>query len=562
MNNQIRLYMSKEIEIDFNTLQLIFFFVPKHIMFENQGFIFDSNYKIDVVNYNSNIENYCFELNISNNQNYYNLFKNANASFKVICGKNGTGKTTLGKLITNTFFPYRPFVGVSDDKDIISPITIKDYSNIILYRDFNGNFLSSVPVIINYNGNKIILDKETQISNQLLKFLFIDKNEKIKDFKSNFLEEYILNENIFHGIVDNKPLFNSFKFTIPDINKRIQEIALYSLEGMFDGISGIGYRTFYNQMENNLFLIYLFELFTKAEFKNLRNIFLQNYKKQNDVNKENQMSFIDKYFEKKDSILYQQILKRQDKLLNHVYPIQDYKIRIKELNILYDEINRFIKKLLNIQFDYTWYIKVDELIYKEGIYSYTLNNIRTLNDLSSGEYNNLFYRYQLLSIFTNNYSCVVIDEPEAGLHPEWCRTFFSDFLNTYEQLRIKLNDNRKRLFIFLTHSPFLLSDITNDYIIYLDKDEKGFTYEKKISKDTFAGNIGEMYCTNMFMDNTIGEFARQKLLHIVKDLDSNKKIDDIQLKSYKKLISKVGDNLLRNLLEDKVNIYEKNNSYR
>ena len=194
--------------------------------------------------------------------------------------------------------------------------------------------------------------------------------------------------------------------------------------------------------------------------------------------------------------------------------------------------------------------------------------------MSSGERKSCEYRYELFNLLSQSNNCLITkDEPENYLHPEWCRKFMSLYMDAYVKTKnylrtlSKLDDQvfnyqKRSTFIITTHSPFLLSDLTNDYIIYLDKNEDGFSKEMKPKKETFAGNIGEMFCSNMFMENTIGEFATQKLMKIVEELNNTKKIEESRLDSYKKLINKVGDDLLRKLLEDKVRMYEKSRYIR
>ena len=162
-----------------------------------------------------------------------------------------------------------------------------------------------------------------------------------------------------------------------------------------------------------------------------------------------------------------------------------------------------------------------------------------------------------------------IDEPEAYLHPEWCRIFIFDYMKAYKGVKEYLisikgystngtfNPDKRFTLIFSTHSPFLLSDLTNDYIIYLEK-KNGATNEIKINKESFAGNIGEMYNENFFMQNTIGEFARQKLSKIIHAMNNEEEVSGDVLNDWKLLVSKIGDDLLKNLFMDKISLYEKN----
>ena len=69
-----------------------------------------------------------------------------------------------------------------------------------------------------------------------------------------------------------------------------------------------------------------------------------------------------------------------------------------------------------------------------------------------------------------------------------------------------------------THSPFILSDIPNELITYMEnghqltKDELG---ERKI-RPPMAGNISELLHQSFFLhDGFIGEYVRKKILSLV-----------------------------------------------
>ena len=212
---------------------------------------------------------------------------------------------------------------------------------------------------------------------------------------------------------------------------------------------------------------------------------------------------------------------------------------------------------------------LNSLLYFEG-FSNENKTLKYLYDLSSGEVRSLKYRYEILHSMIQPYGVWwYIDEPESFLHPEWCRTFIFDYMNAYKGVKDyiismgdsatsdKFNPNKRFTLVFATHSPFLLSDLTNDYIIYLEKRDRQ-VYEIKAEKDCFAGNIGQMYNTNFFMKSTIGEFAKQKLKKIINTIDSEEVVTDEEIKKWKFLVSKIGDDLLRNLIKDKIELYEKN----
>ena len=167
------------------------------------------------------------------------------------------------------------------------------------------------------------------------------------------------------------------------------------------------------------------------------------------------------------------------------------------------------------------------------------------------------------------------DEPEDALHPEWARRFISIYMNAFDAARSYFRKKHEKdsyfelyekkakakfTILFATHSPFLLSDVTSDYIIYLKKDSNsGNTVVTKMPHETFAGNIGEMFSENFFMENTIGEFARSKIKKIITTIKEKGKdglSDDDNL-----LIDSIGDDLLKRLIKEMIDMRETAISY-
>ncbi|GAB5473849.1 MAG: hypothetical protein Mars2KO_19480 [Maribacter sp.] len=160
---------------------------------------------------------------------------------------------------------------------------------------------------------------------------------------------------------------------------------------------------------------------------------------------------------------------------------------------------------------------------------------------------------------------ILIDEGEVSLHPEWQRTFFKnsiDFLS-------KLFKEKELQLIFITHSPFVLSDIPKENVIFLDKDKDGNALKKKVEMEkTFGANIYSLLSDSFFMENgTIGEFAKKKIELAVEVLNSeNPHLSSEMLKEVNYIIDSVGEPLIKQQLEilrsnalndDKVSTLEK-----
>lgn len=174
----------------------------------------------------------------------------------------------------------------------------------------------------------------------------------------------------------------------------------------------------------------------------------------------------------------------------------------------------------------------------KNIYYIYVNSIEVVEYLSfswkmsSGEYNmlSLFSRlYGLINkevgkvIFNNHYedNCitVLIDEADMSFHPEWQRKYVDKLLIFFVKVYSKHNVN----IIFTTHSPILLSDIPNENIIYLKREENETSVISSNNK-TFGANIYNLYNDNFFFNShnsfgIIGEFATNKIVNIIKNID-------------------------------------------
>lgn len=101
---------------------------------------------------------------------------------------------------------------------------------------------------------------------------------------------------------------------------------------------------------------------------------------------------------------------------------------------------------------------------------------------------------------------IIIDEIDLYLHPEWQRKLVY-ILNKYLPM---LFDGKKIQVIVSTHSPIILADFPGEHVIYLGTDAD---FEKP---KTFAENIYTLYKNSLFLSDSTGEFAKEKIQEIVK----------------------------------------------
>lgn len=198
------------------------------------------------------------------------------------------------------------------------------------------------------------------------------------------------------------------------------------------------------------------------------------------------------------------------------------------------------------------------------------------NDLSSGEkqriyvINSLKYHLANLNSVTNegllNYSSVniIFDEIELYFHPDLQRKFISFLL---ENLSTNLFPNIFEInFCFITHSPFILSDIPSENILFLKKDD--MKKEKNTGLMTFGANIHELLMNGFFMENTLGAFALKQVKEIIDfynkviNTGAGKKKEELRIKydEFKKRFRYIAENLgegyIRNLLKNHISEIE------
>ena len=125
---------------------------------------------------------------------------------------------------------------------------------------------------------------------------------------------------------------------------------------------------------------------------------------------------------------------------------------------------------------------------------------------------------------------LVLDEPDLSLHPDWQKRYVHELLNLLSSFP------EKNIHIIITsHSPFILSDLPKENVIFLEKYKKDEDKNQKegncknvtseINIETFGANIHTLLSHGFFMkDGLMGEFAKGKITEIKKFYDENKNL--------------------------------------
>ena len=141
---------------------------------------------------------------------------------------------------------------------------------------------------------------------------------------------------------------------------------------------------------------------------------------------------------------------------------------------------------------------------------------------------------------------LILDEPDNFLHPEWQRTFLSiliEFLHkNYNQYNFQI--------IIATHSPFMISDLPNENIIFL----KNIKEEEQYTGQTLGANIHEVLANGFYLDKTIGKYIDDNIKQFIHDyyrvkLD-DKELKEIEIDKYKFIIDNIGEKYIKNILQN------------
>lgn len=443
--------------------------------------------------------------------------------------------------------PLNSQISIELQVSLIRSSPIVDWFNRYSYRDFNS-----------YNSPIIRNVKHVESAENVFRFIVEAKNSNVTKQKI-FLK------------VSQKLSYSSNSSAILDViygNKRITNIEDYLPEKLKRRLRlKVGENTisFNNRIVQNYYfrehkeyffivqflekyLLHLIEFLEKnGESQNIIYSIIKDkisHSEFIEINPTNLSYLLDKNYSEKFLIYKIDILK------NIVNDLRDWSERIKYLEgkssrdtpfIERDDLNTLISNFNN-SWEYGYFrgssckieVSSSSLKNKDINFNFIELLMVEFSDLFSVQFENLsdgeiVYFNTFSSIFTeirkaskDGRDCVlVLDEPDLNLHPEWCRRFIDDcitLVNNYSAVNVQ--------FIIATHSPYMISDVPKENVFSLEEKEKMIVIKR--AEKTFAANIIDILSDTFFLDYSIGEFARKKILK--RDKEIYQYIDDPVLK--------------------------------
>lgn len=232
--------------------------------------------------------------------------------------------------------------------------------------------------------------------------------------------------------------------------------------------------------------------------------------------------------------------------------IEEFKLWLTENDSDYDKLSP--SALMN--FSLPGFFNIDfQISTKTG------TNVR-LSELSSGEQQMIFnintityHLYNLQSVHSEDEEktddtverivykniSIILDEIEIYYHPDMQRELTSNILNSLESIKEKGKVGIESIhLIYLTHSPFILSDVPSSNILRLKNGKI-----KTIKQQTFASNIHDLLANDFFLkQGSMGEYAKVKITETINWINDEKR--DINKQDfYKRVISLIGEPILQ-----------------
>lgn len=151
----------------------------------------------------------------------------------------------------------------------------------------------------------------------------------------------------------------------------------------------------------------------------------------------------------------------------------------------------------------------DFLIKKRGI-----EDLIYSKSLSDGEHQ-FMHTLGLCLLFKDQPNLFLLDEPETHLNPDWRAKFITRLRQCFE--KDKANEIVREMLI-TSHSPFIVSDSKEDYVLIFEKDDatNQVKWNRQEGFKTFGASVNQITLRIFDKPETIGGYAFTKLEELEK----------------------------------------------
>jgi predicted ATPase len=491
-------------------MELVYLWVEDYKNIQKQGFNFSPRFRCD---YDEDTK----ELNIVDKDEtgefYPKNFFGDNINVTAIVGENGSGKSSIGEAFKDIFINSR----LSNGKNYI-----------LVYRENDEDYFYDSSIDININGLNCISKK---INENLM--LYLSQDSYSKDMmidKHKVFSVSSSKKSTINGLLNNKIMrpsndfkITSFMYMPKKIKIKLKDIESLMNESISQNIGGWSFLSDMNYLDaikKDILMAYSNKYYQYLAF-----------------------AYISYSNEEKDENFVLNI-QTQDKLIEiliekKLFMNQESFEKINcQIDIDLDKLDEDIKKIIQSG-HYFDYLDID----------FTDEQSRSYKDLSSGEKQifGQFLNIYFYSIEHTNNQLYFLDEPDNMLHPNWQKAYVKELLILLKNTQINYH------ILLASHSPFILSDLPKENVIFLEKDEKtgkSINATNNIDINPFGANIHTLLSHGFFMkDGLMGEFAKSKIDDVIKYLNNDKKSTITTDEDAQNIINIIGEPIIKRELQ-------------
>lgn len=513
-------------------MELVYLWVEKYKNIVGQGFNFSPRFRCE---YDEDTK----ELKVVDKDEmgefYPKNFFGDNINVTAIVGENGSGKSGIIEELSKQ---DRVFYSRNDEKQIIN-IQPKNFykkydleilnlsidkTNVKYFEykflpnalAFNFDKKLSINKLVDFDEELITQEEETTIldNDSIKEFEDYLKKAKILAIKQMKEEQdftLFIYLNYFAYVIQNKKEYDSYyssdeeEYSNFDVNPEDSEDKEYM--AYYSHIEKNTQKE-YDRSELGKFIAFVFNIIERSKY-------VVNFEKE-----------LIELVEQNSKL--KEIIKIIEELKVDIDYIDNY-LTIKITENKYEEIRFLLNEI--------YFVEIEFALIKE-------NQLILFNSLSTGE-QDLLKIYAILHnrVKKELLNIICLDEINVFWHPTWQKNFIKeivDFLITFFQ-GTKIN------LILATHSPFILSDLPKENIIFLEKGKQVYPFDD--GKQTFGANIHTLLSHGFFMkDGLMGEFAKDKIDIAIKYLNQ-KVLTQKELDYCENIISIIGEPIIKRQLQ-------------
>ncbi|WP_428024419.1 AAA family ATPase [Arcobacter sp.] len=534
-------------------MELVYLWVEDYKNIKKQGFNFSPRFDCK---YDEDTK----ELTIEENKDYVSIFPK-NINITAIVGENGSGKSNILRLLHRFFsewIPNKIFIVFYHKEQLY----LHSKENLLITE--NKNNFTKITFITNEKRHSLFTNiHEVYYQNENNHKLLSNKNNQefnlTSDNSSHIIKHFLkvfvaLNKKQFSNVMFN-PEYIVIDIEYDKLSEDLDEYEISTRNKIKEMIANIK-DTKFNQKETLKQILNILDLKSnmnnigkEANLNNINNMDTMIFNMENDFHLKHRLSEKYKY---KEELLYD-LNSVNSPLSQHSDSNHFFRLRIDELEK--DTIN-FIYDLPTVAFN----IKI-----------FDKNNV-SFSSLSFGEKNLLSMLSMFISLSEQityeeygteiidvgdlevdevemdityaekiNQNFFLIDEYELGLHPQWHKEMLNNMISFFNTL------NKNIHLIITTHSPFILSDLPKENVIFLEKGKQVYPFED--NQQTFGANIHTLLSHGFFMkDGLMGEFAKDKIDIAIKYLNQIKLSED-EIKYCENIILIIGEPIIKRELQ-------------